>query len=330
MNRFKINLIEKKIIVLTFTIIASFCNAQILKYHYDKEMTFLSEADSLSGISVRFNSKDKSVPVYSIGFNSDKKSIRNTVDFYYNYRKSMYRMDGLLFNKKYVSANGFRTYSASSPIRYFKKASDTLYDYRSYKNLEKRIATDKDGTKIELFVANLNDGIDYSEPALFYLSEHYGISPGLGKGEVVVYANYIFSNSNSSGNFVKLKDINQVMYFNTEQIEALIDDRYRSFMERSRPEKMPGYCSVTSFGKDVDERTTEELNDFLGHICDYYELWSRQENHENFKSYYDDEQERRTEIYKRIKNLNEKQLKIYTSELTQLKNQNLTENFDYQ
>ena len=155
----------------------SFCNAQILKYHYDKEMLFLSEADNEAGISVRFNSKDKSVPVYSISYNSEKKYIRNTINFYYAYRKNIYRMDGVLYNKKYVSANGFRTYSASSPIRYFKKASDTLYDYKSYKNLEKRIATDKDGTKIELFVANLKDGIDYSEPALFYLSEHYGISP---------------------------------------------------------------------------------------------------------------------------------------------------------
>lgn len=207
MTIFPFNLIKQKSILLIFIISTSFYNAQILKYHYDKEMTFLSEADNEAGISVRFNSKDKSVPVYSISYNSEKKYIRNTINFYYAYRKNIYRMDGLLYNKKYVSGNGFRTYSAESPIRYFKKASDTLYEYQSYKNLEKRIATDKDGTKIELFVANLNDNIDYSEPALFYLSEHYGISPGLGKGEIVVYANYIFNNNYSSGDFVQMKDI---------------------------------------------------------------------------------------------------------------------------
>ena len=279
MNRFPINITKKKIIVLIFTIIASFCNAQILKYHYDKEMTFLSEADSLSGTSVRFNSKDKSVPVYSIDFDSDKKSIRNTVDFYYSYRKNMYRMDGILYNKKYVSANGFRTYSAESPIRYFKKASDTLYNHQSYKNLEKRIAKDKDGTKIELFVANLKDGIDYSEPSLFYLSEHYGISPGLGIGEIVVYANYIFSN-NSSGDFVKLKDINEDISFNKEQIEALIDDKYKAFMDKNDSAKKPVYCSVTAFSKKVDEKTEEELQSFLSAMCEYFDLWSKQETNE--------------------------------------------------
>ena len=98
---------------------ASLADAQILKYHYDKEMTFLSEADSLSGISVRFNSKDKSVPVYSIDFDSEKRFIRNTINFYYPYRKNMYRMDGVLYNKKYVAANGFQTYSAESPGRSF-------------------------------------------------------------------------------------------------------------------------------------------------------------------------------------------------------------------
>ncbi|REC72310.1 hypothetical protein DRF58_03380 [Epilithonimonas hispanica] len=292
-------------------------------------MTFLSEADNEAGISVRFNSKDKSVPVYSISYNSEKKYIRNTINFYYAYRKNIYRMDGLLYNKKYVSGNGFRTYSAESPIRYFKKASDTLYEYQSFRDLEKRIATDKDGTKIELFVANLKDNIDYSEPALFYLSEHYGISPGLGKGEIVVYANYTFSNNFSSGDYVQMKDIDEDIYFNKEQIEALIDDQYREFMTKTEPDKKPIYCSVTSFGKNTDEKTTEELNDFLGNICEYYELWNKQENNESFKTYFDSEIKRRVEIYKNNDTLNEKQLKTYLEELNQLKSQNSLENFDY-
>lgn len=329
MSRFPINLVEKKIIVLIFTIIASFCNAQILKYHYDKEMIFLSEADSSSGISVRFNSKDKSVPVFSIEFDSEKKFIRNTVSFYYSYRKNIYRMDGLLYNKKYVSANGFRTYSAESPIRYFKKASDTLYEYNSFRDLEKRIATDKDGTKIELFVANLRDEIDYSEPALFYLSEHYGISPGLGKGEVVVYANYIFKNNNSSGNFVRLKDINEDISFNKEQIEALIDDRYKAFMEKMDSDKKPVYCSVTAFSKKVDEKTEEELQSFLSAMCEYFDLWSKQETNENFKQYYESELKRRLEIYKKNGLLNETQLKTFTEELNQFKNKTSEQYFDY-
>lgn len=82
MIRFHINIIEKKIIVLIFAIIVSLFKSQIVKYHYDKEMIFLSDADNESGISVRFNSKDKTVPVYSIGFNSKKESIRNTINFY--------------------------------------------------------------------------------------------------------------------------------------------------------------------------------------------------------------------------------------------------------
>jgi len=68
MNHYLIN--KNKLILLLFMMTASLADAQILKYHYDREMTFLSEADSLSGISVRFNSKDKSVPVYSIDFDS--------------------------------------------------------------------------------------------------------------------------------------------------------------------------------------------------------------------------------------------------------------------
>ncbi len=319
----------KKLLVLIFIIIASIHEAQIQRYHYDKEMTFLSEADSSSGISVKFNSKDKSVPVFSIEFNSEKKSVRNTVNFYYSYRKNIYRMDGLLYNKKYVSANGFRTYSAESPIRYFKKASDTLYEYQSYKNLEKRIAADKDGTKIELFVAKLKDEIDYSEPALFYLSEHYGISPGLGKGEVVVYANYIFKNNNSSGNFVRLKDINEDISFNKEQIEALIDDRYKAFMEKMDSDKKPIYCSLAAFSKKVDEKTEEELQSFLSAMCDYFDLWSRQETNENFKQYYESELKRRLEIYKKNGLLNETQLKTFTEELNQLKNKNSEQYFDY-
>jgi len=320
---------KTKLILLFFTTMISFCNAQIQKYHYDKEMTFLSEADNEAGISVRFNSKDKSVPVYSISYNSEKKEIRNTINFFYAYQKNIYRMDGLLYNKKYVSGNGFRTYSAESPIRYFKKASDTLYEYQSFRDLEKRIATDKDGTKIELFVANLKDNIDYSEPALFYLSEHYGISPGLGKGEIVVYANYTFSNNFSSRDYVQMKDIDEDIYFNKEQIEALIDDKYREFVTKNEPEKKPIYCSVTSFGKNTDEKTTEELNDFLGNICEYYELWNKQKNNESFKTYFDSEIKRRVEIYKNNDTLNEKQLKTYLEELNQLKSQNSLENFDY-
>ncbi len=328
MNRISFNFC-KRIIAVVFIITASFCNAQILKYHYDKEMIFFSEADNEAGISVRFNSKDKSVPVYSISYNSEKKSIRNTINFYYAYRKNIYRMDGLLYNKKYVSGNGFRTYSAESPIRYFKKASDTLYEYNSFRDLEKRIATDKDGTKIELFVANLKDNVDYSEPALFYLSEHYGISPGLGKGEIVVYANYIFNNNYSSGDFVQMKDIAEDIYFNKQQIESLIDNKYREFMTKTEPEKKPIYCSVTSFGKNADEKTTEELNDFLGNICEYYELWNKEKSIENFKTYFDSEIKRRVEIYKNNGTLNDKQLKTYLEELNQLKSQNSLEKFDY-
>ena len=309
---------------------ASFCDAQILKYHYDKEMIFLSEADSLSGISVRFNSKDKSVPVYSIDFDSEKKFIRNTMNFYYSYRKNMYKMDGILYNKKYATANGFRTYSAESPVRTFRKASDTLYDYRTFKDLEKRVARDKDGTKIEIFVANLKDQIDYSEPALFYLSEHYGISPGLGKGEIVVYANYIFNKNSSSASFVKLKDINEDIYFNKEQIEYLIDDKYKDFYKKVETEEMPMYCSVTSFGKNVDEKTREEINDLLGNVCEYFTLWRKYETNEEFKKYYNAEVNRRVEIYKKNGNLSEKQLKIYIEEVNQLKTQNSKENFDYQ
>lgn len=321
---------RKKIILLLFAMTASFCDAQILKYHYDKEMTFLSEADSLSGISVRFNSKDKSVPVYSIDFDSEKKFIRNTINFYYSYRKNLYRMDGVLYNKKYVDANGFRTYSAESPIRSFRKASDTLYDYRTFKDLEKRIATDKDGTRIELFVANLKDQIDYSEPALFYLSEHYGISPGLGKGEVVVYANYIFNKNSGSASFVKLTDINEDIYFNREQIEYLIDDKYRDFYKKVETDEMPIYCSVTSFGKNVDAKTGDEITDLLGNVCEYFTLWRKYETNEKFKKYYNAEVDRRVQIYRKNGNLSESQLKIYTEELDQLKTQNSKENFDYQ
>jgi len=318
-----------RIILLLFFTIASFCNAQILKYHYDKEMIFLSEADSLSGISVRFNSKDKSIPVYSIEYNSEKRFIRNTINFYYAYRKNMYRMDGLLYNKKYASANGFTTYSAESPIRSFKKASDTLYDYRSFKDLEKRIAKDKDGTRIEIFVANLKDQTDYSEPALFYLSQHYGISPGLGKGEVVIYASYIFNKNNNAADFVKLTDINEDIYFNKEQIEYLIDDKYKDFYKKVETDEMPMYCSVTSFGNNVDERTTEELNDLLGNVCEYFTLWRKYETNDSFKKYFDSEIKRRVDIYKNSASLNEKQLKIYIDESKKIKAQNSTENFDY-
>lgn len=329
MIRFHINIIEKKIIVLIFAIIVSLFKSPIVKYHYDKEMIFLSDADNESGISVRFNSKDKTVPVYSIGFNSKKESIRNTINFYYSYRKNIYRMDGVLYNEKYVAANGFRTFSAASPVRYFKKASDSLYNYKSYKNLEKRIAKDKDGTEIELFVAQLNNNIDYSEPALFYLSEHYGISPGLGKGELVVFANYKFNSISNTGDFVEIKDISADLYLNKNQIEALIDDRYREFMQQSQQAKTPVYCSVTAFSKNTDDKTTEELNDFIGHMCDYYDLWSNQEKFENFNSYFDTEHKRRVDIYRRNGNLNDKQIKIYSEEISRLKNQNLKENLDY-
>ena len=318
----------RTLILSLFLIIASFSDAQILKYHYDKEMTFLSEADSLSGISVRFNSKDKSVPVYSIDFDSGKRFVRNTINFYYTYRKNMYRMDGVLFNKKFVAANGFTTYSAESPVRYFKKATETLYDYGSFKNLEKREAQDKDGTKIEIFVANLNDHTDYSEPALFYLSHHYGISPGLAKGEVVVYANYIYNNTGSAS-FVKLKNINEDIYFNKEQIEYLIDDKYEAFSKKVETEEMPMYCSVTVFEENADQQTTEEIKDLLGNICEYFTLWRKYETNDGFKKYFDAEIARRAAIYKTNGNLNENQLKVYTQELRRLKDQNQLENFDY-
>lgn len=327
MNQLKFN--KKKFILLLFIIIASFCDAQILKYHYDKEMTFLSEVDSLSGVSVRFNSKDKSVPVYSIDFDSEKIFIRNTINFYYPYRKNMYRMDGVLYNKKYATANGFTTYSAESPIRTFKKASDTLYDYKGFKDLEKRIGTDKEGTRIEIFVSNLNDQIDYSQPALFYLSQHYGSSPGLGKGEVVVYANYIFNKNSSSASFVKLKDIDEDIYFNKEQIEYLIDDKYNDFYKKTETDEMPMYCTVTAFGQNVDEKVREELNDLFGNVCEYYSLWRKYLNDNGLKKYYDEEVKRRIEIYRKNGTLDDKQLKIYTEESASLGSHNSTENFDY-
>ena len=238
-------------------------------------------------------------------------------------------MDGILYNEKYVAANGYRTFSAASPVRHFKKASDSLYNYKSYKNLEKRIAKDKDGTEIELFVAQLNDNIDYSEPALFYLSEHYGISPGLGKGELVVFATYKFNSGSYAGDFVEIKDISTDLYLNKNQIEALIDDRYREFMQQSHQAKTPVYCSVTAFSKNTDDKTKEELNDFIGHMCDYYDLWSNQEKFENFNIYFDTEHKRRVDIYRRNGNLNDKQIKIYSEEISRLKNQNLKENLDY-
>lgn len=329
MRKFNLDFKKRKLTLLFFIAIASLCHAQIVKYHYDKEMIFLSDVDNESGISVRFNSKDKTVPVYSIGFNSEKKSIRNTVNFYYSYRKNIYRMDGVLYNEKYVAANGFRTFSAASPVRYFKKVSDSLYNYKSYKNLEKRIANDKDGTEIELFVAQLNDNIDYSEPALFYLSEHYGISPGLGKGEMVVYANYKFNAGSSAGDFAEIKDISRDLYLNKNQIEALIDDKYREFMLQSQQAKTPAYCSVTVFGKNVDDKIAEELNDFIAHMCEYYDLWSNQEKFENFNTYFEAELKRRVDIYRRYGNLNDKQIKIYSEEISRLKNQNLKGNLDY-
>ncbi len=215
------------------------------------------------------------------------------------------------------------------PIRYFKKASDTIYDYRSYKNLEKRIATDKDGTKIEVFIANLKDNIDYSAPALFFLSEHYGISPGLAKGEIVVYANYIFKNNSSSGDFVQMKDIDQDIYFNKEQIEALIDDRYKAFINKSDSVKKPIYCSVTAFSKNADEKTEEELQSFLSGMCEYFELSSQQESNESFRQYYDAEMKRRSEIYRKSGNLSEQQLKVFVDELQQLRNKNQKQYFDY-
>jgi len=328
MRKFNLDFKKRKLTLLFFIAIASLCHAQIQKYHYDKEMIFLSDADNESGISVRFNSKDKTVPVYSIGFNSEKKSIRNTVNFYYSYRKNIYRIDGVLYNEKYVVANGFRTYSAASPVRYFKKASDSLYNYKSYKNLEKRIAKDKDGTEIELFVSKLNDNIDYSEPALFFLSEHYGISPGLGKGEMVVYANYKFNAGSSAGDFAEIKDISRDLYLNKNQIEALIDDKYREFMQQSQPKK-PAYCSVTAFGKNVDDKTTEELNDFIAHMCEYYDLWSNQEKFENFNIYFEAEFKRRVDIYRKNGNMNDKQIKIYSEEISRLKHQNLKEKLDH-
>ena len=329
MRKFILDFKKRKLTLLFFIAIASLCHAQIQKYHYDKEMIFLSDAANESGISVRFNSKDKTVPVYSIGFNSKKESIRNTINFYYSYRKNIYRMDGILYNEKYAAANGFRTFRAASPVRYFKKASDSLYNYKSYKNLEKRIAKDKHGTEIELFVAQLNDNIEYSEPAVFYLSEHYGISPGLGKGELVVFANYKFNSGSNAGDFVEIKDISTDLYLNKNQIEALIEDRYREFMQQSHQAKTPIYCSVTAFSKNTDDKTKEELNDFIGHMCDYYDLWSNQEKFENFNSYFDTEYKRRVDIYRRNGNLNDKQIKIYSEEITRLKNQNLKENFDY-
>jgi hypothetical protein len=239
-------------------------------------------------------------------------------------------MDGVLYNKKYAAANGFTTYSAESPVRYFKKASDSLYDYKGFNDLEKRVAADKDGTKIEIFVANLKDQIDYSEPALFYLSQHYGSSPGLEKGEVVVYANYIFNKNSSSASFVKLKDINEDIYFNKEQIEYLIEDKYRDFIKKTETDEMPVFCSVTAFGKDVDEKTGDELNDFLGNVCEYFTLWRKNETNEGFKKYYDAEVKRRAEIYRKNGVLTQKQLKIYLDELNKLKNQTSKENFDYQ
>ncbi len=329
MRKFNLDFKKRKLTLLFFIAIASLCHAQIVKYHYDKEMIFLSDVDNESGISVRFNSKDKTVPVYSIGFNSEKKSIRNTVNFYYSYRKNIYRMDGVLYNEKYVAANGFRTFSAASPVRYFKKVSDLLYNYKSYKNLEKRIAKDKDGTEIELFVAQFNDNIDYSEPALFFLSEHYGISPGLGKGEMVVYANYKFNAGSSAGDFAEIKDISRDLYLNKNQIEALIDDKYREFMLQSQQAKTPAYCSVTVFGKNVDDKIAAELNDFIAHMCEYYDLWSNQEKFENFNAYFETELERRIYIYKKSGYLNDKQIKIYSEEINRLKNQNLKEKLDH-
>ena len=71
MRKFILDFKKRKLTLLFFIAIASLCHAQIQKYHYDKEMIFLSDADNESGISVRFNSKDKTVPVYSIGFNSE-------------------------------------------------------------------------------------------------------------------------------------------------------------------------------------------------------------------------------------------------------------------
>jgi len=327
MNHYLIT--KNKLILLLFVMTASLADAQILKYHYDKEMTFLSEADSLSGISVRFNSKDKSVPVYSIDFDSEKRFIRNTINFYYPYRKNMYRMDGVLYNKKYVAANGFQTYSAESPVRSFKKASDTLYDYRSFKNLEKRISVDKEGPRIEIFVANLKDQIDYAEPSLFFLSQHYGISPGLNKGEMVVYANYIFNEKNSAANFVKLKDIDETVYFNKEQIEYLIDDRYNDFYRKIETDRQPVYCSVTASGKEVDEKTAEEIADFLSNMCEYFTIWRSNESNNNFRAYYDSEVRRRAAVYQKNGTLSEKQLKVYLTELNEIKNQNSAENFDY-
>lgn len=298
-------------LLITFQLLQS----QQVSYAYDTRINFIFEEDNKKGTSLEFNSKDSKTPIIAKTYLWKTESSSNHVNFPFLHNGETYKMNGELVGNKYFNANGYATFTKESGDYSFKKVTDSLYDYNEFKDLEKIVAELENGTSIEVFTRKLNDGIDYSPATNSFIKDIYRVAPPLELGECVVY----FALKTKKGYlfpiFTTVEKINDDVFFDNEQIKAVIEDNYRAFSEKRDDDNAPGFCYVTSPAQDAEENTKEFIDEFLAHMCELDMIWKNKLKKGEYNSIYLGEMNRKYQLYKNHKVLSPKQVEIYKREL---------------
>lgn len=289
--------------------------SQQITHKYDKRISFVFVDKSIGGEDIVFNSKDMSTPILSRTYQWQTESSVQFINFYYKYKNQMYKMQGV-GTGKYLVANSNTIYQRGNGVHYFEKVKDSLFEYGSEKGLNKWVSEVEKGVKVEMYTKKMDDGINYSTPSIHFMSSYFGLAPSLDLGEKIIYTRINAFGKTSMSNYTKVEDIDESVCIDYDELNAYLDDKHNEFSsKRQKKIKLPVFCSVVGFSSQANAKTNELIEEFLGHICDFYTVWGSRVQKDEFKKIYLAEVDRIYKLYKNHKVLSLKQVEIFKSEL---------------
>lgn len=180
-------------------------------------------------------------------------------------------------------------------------------------------APDSNQKTVRLFFENRNDGTDYSKVANAILRvdtapEVSNFDQILGKGWVMVYADYLFENGTVK-EIAALKSAEKVEGFSIFVPKDLVD--FYVFSRDVSKEKVekpyPAYCEVKAFNAGVDDATYGMLSNFFIDMCSDYDRWGRFAL-VDFQQFFLEEVERTSQKLLKEQKLNAGQIEIFKRE----------------
>lgn len=292
--------------------ISSF-EAQIIKEHFNKKLVYNEGEDELKFDTSKF----------SLVVNEGEMMLARTAEFHFMWEKQNYRVSGYLYDEKYFNYNGHTLFSVSSEWKKFKKIESETFDFDRFKNLTKYVS-EENGTELNVYTQNLKDGIDYSK-AMNFLTTKYGYNtPYLEKGEIVVYADFVFKNG---GNLLlnvlqSVDDIDENFFYDPDEISYAVSHDH---VKASPAKLQPKYCGEFQEGVELP-KVDEMVSNFNVTLCTYYDYWGYK-NNEELRKYYSSEMQRILKLIKERSLLTEKETQEFRKKLEANKDDNLEKNF---